>query len=131
LSSPSPDNYILYDGDCPFCRSYLHMQRLRQAIGPVRLVNARDGGPEVTAATEAGLDLDQGMVLSYEGRLYHGDACMNMLALLSDDRRLLARLVNWLFASRNRASALYPLLRAGRNLTLRLLSRRRLDGKPF
>ena len=131
MSSPSPDNYILYDGDCPFCSSYVLMQRLRSAIGPVRLLNARDGGPEVSAAREAGLDLDEGMVLFYEGRLYHGDACMNMLALLSDDRRLLARFVNWLFASRNRASALYPLLRAGRNLTLRLLARRKLNGERF
>ncbi len=131
MSSPSPDNYILYDGDCPFCRNYVLMQRLSSAIGPVRLLDARDGGPEVTAAAEAGLDLDEGMLLCYEGRLYHGDACMNMLALLSDDRRLVARLLNWLFASRNRASAFYPLLRAGRNFTLRMLSRRRLDGRPF
>jgi predicted DCC family thiol-disulfide oxidoreductase YuxK len=131
LSYPSTDNYILYDGDCPFCRNYVLMQRLRQAIGPVRLVNAREGGAEVEAATRAGLDLDQGMVLSYDGRLYHGDACMNMLALLSDDRRLRARLLNWLFSSSRRSSLLYPVLRAGRNLTLRLLARRKLDGTPF
>ncbi|MFO1394421.1 MAG: DCC1-like thiol-disulfide oxidoreductase family protein [Steroidobacteraceae bacterium] len=131
MTSPSTDNYVLYDGDCPFCRNYVAMQRLRAAIGPVRLVDARAGGPEVEAARAAGYDLDEGMLLSYEGRLYHGAACMNMLALLGDDRGLVARFMNWLFGSRDRASFLYPLLRAGRNLTLRLLSRRRLDGRPF
>jgi predicted DCC family thiol-disulfide oxidoreductase YuxK len=131
LTSPSTDNYVLYDGDCPFCRNYVAMQRLRAAIGPVRLVDARGGGPEVEAARAAGFDLDEGMLLAYEGRLYHGAACMNMLALLGDDRSLAARFMNWLFSSRDRATFLYPLLRAGRNLTLRLLSRRRLDGQPF
>jgi hypothetical protein len=56
---------------------------------------------------------------------------MNMLALLGENRGLVTRCMNWLFASRDRASFLYPALRAGRNLTLRLLSRRRLDGRPF
>lgn len=131
MTSPSTDNYVLYDGDCPFCRNYVAMQRLRAAIGPVRLVDARGGGPEVGAARAAGYDLDEGMLLAYDGRYYHGAACMNMLALLGDDRGLVARLMNWLFSSRDRASLLYPLLRAGRNLTLKLLSRRRLDGRPF
>lgn len=131
MSSPSQDNYIVYDGDCPFCANYVRLQQLRASIGPVRLVNARNGGPDVEAVKAAGLNLDEGMALSYEGRIYHGAACMNMLALLSDSRNPLSRFVQWLFHSRSRSTFLYPFLRSGRNLTLKLLARRRIDGTPF
>ena len=73
----------MYDGDCPFCSRYVQMVRLREAVGPVRLVNAREGGPLVEEARRAGFDLDAGMVLKMGGRLYFGDACVQRLALLS------------------------------------------------
>ncbi len=32
---------ILYDGQCPFCRRYTDLLRLRQSVGEVRLVDLR------------------------------------------------------------------------------------------
>ncbi len=75
--------WIVYDGECPFCSRYVAMLRLRETLGSIALVNARDGGPEVEEARAAGLDLDEGMVLKFDGRLYHGDDCIHRLALLS------------------------------------------------
>ena len=37
-----PRNYLLYDGDCPFCTNYVRMVQLRKAVGPVALLNMRD-----------------------------------------------------------------------------------------
>ena len=62
------DAWLVYDGDCPFCSRYVQYLRLRQAAGPVRLVNAREGGPLVDELQRAGLDLDEGMVLKLGGR---------------------------------------------------------------
>jgi hypothetical protein len=102
------------------------MLRLREAAGAVRLVNARDGGPEVAAAHVAGLDLDEGMVLNLDGRLLHGDECIHALALMTTASGPFNRLTRWVFRSERRARLLYPWLRAGRNATLRLLGRRRM-----
>ena len=63
-----PGAWIVYDGDCPFCSRYVQMVRLREAVGPVRLVNAREGGPLVEEARRAGFDLDAGMVLKMGGK---------------------------------------------------------------
>jgi predicted DCC family thiol-disulfide oxidoreductase YuxK len=129
--NPAPQSdarppWLAYDGECPFCSAYVRMLRLREAAGAVRMVNARDGGPEVAAARAAGLDLDEGMVLNLNGRLLHGDECIHALALMTTPSGPFNRLTHWVFRSERRARLLYPWLRAGRNATLRLLGRRRM-----
>jgi predicted DCC family thiol-disulfide oxidoreductase YuxK len=116
----------VYDGDCPFCSRYVQMVRLREAVGPVRLVNARDGGPLVEEARRAGFDLDAGMMLKMGGKLYFGDACVQRLALLSTPVGAFNRINRAILSSPTAARILYPILRSGRNLTLRLLGRRRI-----
>ncbi|MCU0908592.1 MAG: DUF393 domain-containing protein [Rhodobacteraceae bacterium] len=117
---------VVYDGECPFCAAYVRMTRLRAAAGPVALVNARDPHPVVDEARAAGLDLDRGMVVKAGGRLYHGDAAMTLLAGLTTPSGLFNRLTAWTFRSPARARLIYPPMVAGRNLTLRLLGRRKL-----
>jgi predicted DCC family thiol-disulfide oxidoreductase YuxK len=124
-AGPEP-TVIIYDGDCPFCSSYVGLVRLRESIGEVTLINARDGGDEVEKVKALGFDLDEGMVLKYEGKYYHGAACVRMIALLSD-RTFFNRICLALYRSEKMADRVYPVLRAGRNATLRLLGRRKLS----
>jgi predicted DCC family thiol-disulfide oxidoreductase YuxK len=120
------DNWLLYDGECPFCTRYVRYARFRESAGPVRLVDARGGGPEAALARARGLDLDEGMVLSLDGQLYHGGDALNVMALLSTKSGAFNSVNAALFRSPRVAQVAYPLLRAGRNATLRLLGRRRI-----
>ena len=117
---------IVYDGQCPFCSRYVKLVRLRESVGQVRLVNAREGGPLVEELQRAGVDLDEGMALKLDGRLYHGHDCIHMLALLSTPSSAFNRLTAALFRSPRAARLLYPVLRAGRNAALRLLGRSKI-----
>lgn len=129
MSSDSDESWILYDGDCPFCSNYVALLRLKKAIGEVRLINAREAGPEVEAVRAAQLDLDEGMVFHWQGAMYHGDECMHILSLLSEPKGFIRWLTAWTFKSRKRARVLYPYLRFGRNTTLKLLGRKKIaDG---
>lgn len=121
------DNYLIYDGQCPFCSRYVRLSRFREAVGDVRLIDARDGGPEVEAARAAGHDLDDGMLLHLDGQDYHGADCLNRIALLSSNSGAFNRLNRALFRSPRLSAIAYPTLRAARNATLRLLGRPRLD----
>lgn len=121
------DNYLIYDGQCPFCSEFVRLSRFRAAVGPVRLIDARDDTPEVREARADGFDLDDGMVLHLDGRDYHGAACLNRIALLSSDSGVFNRLNRALFRSPTVSAIAYPVLRAGRNATLRIMGRRRLD----
>jgi len=119
-----PGTFVVYDGDCPFCAEYVKLLRLREAVGAVTLVNARDDHPAVDYARARGVDLNQEMALILHGELHSGADCMHRLALMSTGAGAFNAVMARIFASRRLARLLYPALRAGRNLTLRLLGRR-------
>ena len=41
------DNWIIYDGECPFCSRYVKLMRLEETIGDIRLIDARKNPPEL------------------------------------------------------------------------------------
>lgn len=120
---------VVYDGACPFCRNYTKLVTLRAATGAVQLVDARDGGPAVAACRARDLDLDEGMVVILDGRFYHGADAVNRLALLSTASGAFNRFNRLLFRSPAVSRTLYPVLRAARNATLRLLGVPKLEGQ--
>lgn len=132
MAQGRPENglTIVYDGDCPFCSAYVAMTRLREAAGSVELVDAREADhPVVREAKAAGLDLDEGMAMKMDGRLYHGADVMNRLALMTSPAGPFNALMREVFRHPRLSRALYPSLRAGRNLALRLLGRKKIaDG---
>src|SRR5687768_2368089 len=95
---------IVYDGDCPFCRSYVALLRLRERYD-VRLVDARK---EPALAAQYGLDLNEGMIVDLDGKVHHGARAMSLLSRLSGTISPL----RWEWV----ASVVYPLFRCGRNI---------------
>ena len=57
------ENWIIYDGECPFCSRYVKLIRLRETIGDLRLIDARESPPELKMLQERDLDINQGMAL--------------------------------------------------------------------
>jgi hypothetical protein len=117
---------IVYDGECPFCSQYVKILRLRHAFGHVRLVDARSNDPKALEARER-FDLDDGMAALIGGRWYYGADCMNMLSLASGSSSFGNRIMARVFSDPDRARALYPFLRSGRNLVLRILGREKIN----
>lgn len=117
---------IIYDGECPFCASYVRMARLRETVGTVDLVDARSDDPRVAEAQADGLDLDDGMVVLWQGRRHYGAEAVRLIALLSGEGGVGNRLQRRLFRSPRVARALYPWLVRGRRLWLRLSGRARI-----
>lgn len=122
-----PGNYLLYDGDCPFCSNYVAFTRLRDAVGPVALLDAREHPDLVREHARAGRDINQGMILQLDGVTYFGGDVLNRLALLSTGNGAFNKFTAAVFRDRRVAGLLYPALRCGRNLTLRLLGRRAIE----
>jgi predicted DCC family thiol-disulfide oxidoreductase YuxK len=106
--------HVIYDGECPFCRSYVSLLRLREQFD-VHLIDARK---EPAYAARYGLDLNESMVVDLDGRISHGAEAISVLSRLSRTPGPLA--------SERLSRAVYPLLRFGRNMTLRVLGRRPL-----
>jgi predicted DCC family thiol-disulfide oxidoreductase YuxK len=120
-------SYVVYDGDCPFCSAYVRLVKLREAVGEVILVNARDEHPVVRRLAQQGYVLDNEMAFVSGGNIYSGAECINRLALLSSDSTLFNRINAALLSSPTMARLAYPILRAGRNASLWLLGKRRMS----
>jgi predicted DCC family thiol-disulfide oxidoreductase YuxK len=115
---------VVYDADCPLCNTYVRMTRLSKAVGTPTLVNARERPDLVKALAERGVNLDEGMAVYYQGRIYAGSDAVNLLALLTTPSDLANRVVATALGRPTVARAVYPFLRAGRNVLLKL------KGKP-
>lgn len=120
--------YVVYDGDCPFCSRYVEMLRLREAVGPVELVNARQPHPVVQMLRQKNVDLNEGMALVQGSTISHGDECIHKLALMTTPSDRFNRINAAVFGSATASRILYPYLRAARNATLRVLGRKKLPG---
>ncbi len=123
------DNQVLlvYDRECPVCRSYCQAVRIRKSLGELRIVNAREHSDILQEITTRGLDIDQGMVLKLGEQFYYGADAIHALALLSTRSGIFNRLNFWMFRSERLSRLLYPVLRSLRNLLLKLLGRRRIN----
>lgn len=120
---------IIYDGDCPFCRAYSDMIRLKENF-VVELINAREPHPRVDDATAKGLDLDEGMIVILDQQFYHGEDAMTRIALMTTESGALRRLTKWTFSNPWRSRNLYPILRGGRNLSLKVLGHEKINNVP-
>ena len=110
--------WLVYDGECHFCRNYARLLRVREAVGEFTLVNARDGGPLVEEVRALRYNLDDGMALKMGGRWRFGSDALNTLALLSERRGLFGVANRLLFSSPSAAWLAYPFLNCGRRALL-------------
>lgn len=109
--------WFVYDGDCPLCRTAAQALRMKSSVGELHLVDARNapGDPVLAEVNARGLDLDEGAVIKYGGRFYHGDDAIHMMALLGSGQGWFNRMNAGLFRSKTMARVCYPAMRGTRN----------------
>ncbi|AWX99042.1 hypothetical protein A8139_02790 [Marinomonas primoryensis] len=118
---------LIYDKECPACHFYCQIVRIRQSVGELVLIDARENPEVLQEVTAQGLDIDQGMVLKMDGQLYYGADAIHLLALLSGRSGVFNRLNYWLFSSKKVAAILYPILRSCRNVLLKILDKTKIN----
>ncbi len=118
---------IIYDGECPFCRSYVTYCRLREAFGEVTLTDAREV-PELIAGYRArGIEINKGMIVIHEGTVHHGRDAMDVLARLTRPAGIFQRLIRVLLHWPPLGALVYGALRLGRDATLLVLGRGKVN----
>lgn len=127
IQSTQP-SFLVYDGECPFCANYVELLSLRELFPDLHLIDARvhREHPAVRSLAARGMRIDDGMALVVGDAIYHGADSIHALAFRGPGHTRFGRLNNIIFRSKARSNAIYPVLRAGRNLVLRLLGRSKL-----
>lgn len=122
-----PEILLVYDKQCPLCHAYCQLVRVRESVGDLKIIDARENSEVLQEITGNGLDIDQGMVLKMGGKLYYGEDAIHMLALISQRSGLFNRFNYRLFSSQRLSRVLYPVFRFFRNLLLKLLGKTRIN----
>lgn len=126
-SHQGSDIFLVYDKECPACDLYCKLVRIRESIGNLILVDARNPSSFMDEITAAGLDIDQGMVLIVGDRMYYGADAIHTLSIMGTRSGVFNRLAYWCFKSRAASRIVYPLLRSCRNLLLKILRKTKIN----
>ena len=118
---------LIYDKECPACNYYCQIVKIRETVGDLVIIDARENSDVMNEITQRGLDIDQGMVLRMDDQLYYGSDAIHALALLSSRSGLFNRVNYWVFKSKTISRYLYPILRACRNMLLKMLKKSKIN----
>ena len=122
-----PEILLVYDKECPACNAYCQIVRVRESVGALKIIDAREQSDVLDEITGRGLDIDQGMVLKMGDQLYYGSDAIHALALISSRSGVFNRFNYWMFKSRTISSWLYPMLRFCRNMLLKILGKTKIN----
>lgn len=118
---------LIYDGECPVCTAYSCSVDVDEVkASGIRRINARSDDALVKQAKDAGIDLDEGMIVLHDGKMYHGADALNIMARLAPNRGFGNWLNKLLFSNATVSRLSYPVLRAGRNTLLKMLGRKKI-----
>ena len=129
MTDKKPDIWFVYDGECPICQMGASLFKLREAVGTLSTVDARTelDHPVIHEVNAAKLNLDEGMVIKYKGKLYQGDETLVLMANIGSMDTLFNRINTALFKSKTMSRLSYPFMRGARNLALFLKGAGRID----
>jgi hypothetical protein len=121
------DLVIVYDGECPFCSNYVNFLKIRGKFGKTILVNARVEKSVVRELQEMTFDINKGMAVSYNSIWYYGPDAINFLSSVNKNEGVARKIHNALFSTASRANFFYPILVFCRNITLKILGRKKIQ----
>lgn len=84
--------YLIYDDECPLCRSSAHALNIKKSVSNLVLTYARESHPLVISAYERGFDPDRGIVAIYNEQYYFGADGVHFLALLKSSSNVINRM---------------------------------------
>ena len=109
---------LVYDGGCPFCRSFALRSEL---VGGIKHLEIRDGRTDNALRShlqQHGHRLADGAMLLEGDRIWHGSAAIAELCRRMRPSDPLLTLMGQLFRDKGRAAGLYPSLLLARRLAL-------------
>lgn len=80
MSLAQDKNYLLYDGECPFCTSFSKFYELKKALPNIEIVSMRDAARLQALSLPQDLDFNKGMILVLEdGRILQGEPAFHLI----------------------------------------------------
>lgn len=114
-------NQIIYDGECPFCKYYVKLVKLRK-ITNVELINAREVIKDDNYfELFKNFNVDKGMILILESKIYFGKDAMYKINEIIEGPFLIKFINN-----KKLINFFYPIFTIFRRITLFILMKTKI-----
>lgn len=113
---------LFYDRDCPFCKEYSNYVELRKEYD-IQLINARDSIEEIIDFRKDGFDINNGMIVEYENKIYQGADAIKLINEFISKKKKADRLLSWFVKTAIFKSYVYPIILKIRKILLKAMSR--------
>ena len=134
LGKPLTKNYkgtcmsditIYYDGDCPFCKSYITIVNIKKKY-TVELKNARSYMDEINELEANGFFIEDGILMKFKEEIFQGADALRKIDTINKNSSLKAALYGLIINLPMFKKIIYPIVKLLRILTLKLLGVKRI-----
>ena len=115
---------IIYDEGCPACSIYVKITSIKKNYGDVHFLKARQNKELCLLLKKNGLDINKGMAVFFQDKIYFADDAIHILAILSAGKGFISNLTSFFFKYKFISKFSYPILVFLRNLLLKILGKK-------
>lgn len=119
------NNYIIYDGDCIFCKNYIRYSKFL-IENKIELINARQVTDKEKIKIMKKYNIDNGMILFFENDFFIGSDAMTKIAIINNKKAYFNKILNFFFRNKKITNFFYPYFVFIRNLTLKVRGIRKI-----
>lgn len=112
---------IAYDGDCPFCKNYIAMLRLRDLDINLELIDLRQHNDWIIKLNNKSMNPNDGIYVKIDSAEYHGAQAMAVLSTITTSNHILNKILKWCFKNQKIGAVTYTTMKFGRIVTLKTL----------
>ena len=121
---PKNEVTIIYDDGCPVCSYYVSFSTIKEKFGKLNLLKARSNEEVLKYVKSLNLDINEGMIVYFEDKLYYGHDAINIISILGNKKTIKNKLAVSIFKHKLISKALYPILKIGRRILLIILGKK-------
>ena len=118
---------IYYDAECYFCKNYTKLTKLKDVGKIVEIIDLRKAKDVLPWFKSNGYDVDEGMIVTIDEKIYFADKAINALTKISDEKVTFNKLTTLFFYNKKLSSAIYPFLVKARNVFLFLKNVKKIN----
>jgi len=113
---------IIYDGECPICQAGVKSLCTGEDLGRITKIDKRveTDNAVVQEAKDANLNINKGVIIKYQGKLYQGLDALHLASKLKIGKGAVNAIGRLMFRNKTIGRALYPILRGTRNVLVSL-----------
>lgn len=113
---------LYYDHECPFCKEYSKYVELRKTFD-IEIINAREELEKINAFKNKGFDINDGMIIEYEGDIFQGSDAIKIIDKYILKKSAVDIFLSFIVHIPGFKLIIYPVVKAVRIVTLKILGR--------